>query len=311
MLLLQVNRAQVLFKKAAKRYNSGIPSSAPDATFSYWCKFYGDNPDERDDSISLIEPSIYNRLESKISVQKLLREHIVDDVFPAGYLSVTEALAHPEPVAVWFAKPGHLSGGRGIEVISGTELRHYTLPRFYMLQAGVEDLELIDGRKFTARIYVLLWNRKAFLFDEGFVLVHGPAYVRGSTDYGVQVDHRGYEREDSGVEMALCSDRAVTRSLVAEACKPLRRMLPILEEACVATSPLRYLLLGIDVLQKADGSVTFIELNAIPNFIHSKRVNERLNILLFEQLMRMTTGMGSDRFVRLEPAGVEKQASSP
>jgi prolyl 4-hydroxylase len=296
MLSLQTNRAKTLFEKAVNLYNAAFGNAADDQVFSYWCKFYGKNPDEDPGSIALLEPDLYNRLESKITVLKLLREHGIENVFPAGYTRVAETLTHPEPVRVWFSKPGHLSGGRGIEVISGKALRDYALPPFHMLQAGVDSPALIDGKKFTARIYVLLWNGQVYLFDDGFVLIHGSVYVPGSTDYGVQVDHRGYDREDGRVKMILCSDNVRTGSLVTAARKPLCRMIPILEETRAATSLSRYLILGIDVIQKTDGSIIFIEINAIPNFVHNRRVNELLNIPMLEHVMRITTGCYSHRF---------------
>jgi prolyl 4-hydroxylase len=146
---------------------------------------------------------------------------------------------------------------------------------------------------------VLLWNRQVFLFDDGFILIHGPVYIQGSTDYSVQIDHRGYDRDDGPVKMGLCSDCLLTASLVAAARKPLVRLLPIFGEILAATSMLRYLILGIDLLQKADGTPVFIEINAIPNFVHSRRVNERLNIPMLEHVMRVTTGCYSHRFQRI------------
>jgi hypothetical protein len=43
----------------------------------------------------------------------------------------------------------------------------------------------------------------------------------------------------------------------------------------------------------------FIEINAIPNFVHSRRVNERLNIPMLEHVMRVATGCYSHRFQRI------------
>jgi hypothetical protein len=70
MLSVQANRARALFEKAAKRYNEGFGNAAADRIFSHWCKFHGNNPDEDPGSIALLEPDIYNRLESKTSVPR-------------------------------------------------------------------------------------------------------------------------------------------------------------------------------------------------------------------------------------------------
>ena len=312
MIEVQANRASALFKQAADSLNQGqlAKSNADElkpSIFSYWCKFYGENPEEREDSIKLIEPAIYNKLESKGTVSKLLKAHGIDDVFPATFVSVKEAIAHTQaaaadnadPVKIWFVKPFHLSGGRDIQVVATADLTDFELPKFNIIQAGVENIQLINGKKFTARVYLLIWNKQLYLFDDGFVVIHAPVYDEGSTDYSVQVDHRGYQSEKSEVEMRLMSDLPQFESIMANAAASLIKMKPIFEEAIAASSEKRYILLGLDFLLLKDDNIRFIEINAIPNFIHSKRTNELLNVPFFEHTMRIIYGMGSDRFVSL------------
>ncbi len=35
---------------------------------------------------------------------------------------------------------------------------------------------LINGRKFTTRIYALLWNQTIYLYSNGFLIIHGVTY---------------------------------------------------------------------------------------------------------------------------------------
>lgn len=298
MLHVFTNRATAQFDKAAKLINSTSTFDS-DIRFSYWCKFYGENPDEQASDIQLIDASVYNALESKINVAKLLKKHNIDNVFPATYTSVEEALAHKEQVDIWFVKPSHLSGGRGIQVISHQQLKDFELPKFNLLQAGVENLGLIDGRKAVGRIYVLLWNGGVYLFDEGFILLHGPKYQKGSTDYTVQVDHKGYEDTDGAVTLSLSCDYPETKDLAKKAKKPLRKMLPVLEETLKATSATRYIMLGIDIIPLDDGSLKFIEINAIPNFNHNVNVNSNLNTPFFTEAIKGMIGQGSDRLTKI------------
>jgi len=309
MIEVQVNRASALFKQAADNLNRSPLAKAKTAEsepsiFSYWCKFYGENPEEREGSIKLIEPAVYNKLESKGTVSKLLKTHGIEDVFPATFMSVKEAIAHTQaptpnhaaPVKIWFVKPFHLSGGRDIQVVETAALPDFELPKFNIIQAGVENIQLINGKKFTARVYLLIWNKQLYLFDDGFVVIHAPVYDEGSTDYSVQVDHRGYQSEKSEVEMRLMSDLPQFESIMANAAASLIKMKPIFEEAIAASSEKRYILLGLDFLLLKDDNIRFIEINAIPNFIHSKRTNELLNVPFFEHTMRVVCGMRSDRF---------------
>ena len=209
---------------------------------------------------------------------------------------MTEAIAHLEPVNIWFVKPFHLSGGRDIQVITAADLPSFKLPKFNIIQAGVENIQLMAGKKFTSRIYVLLWDQQVYLFDDGFVVVHAPQYEKGSTDYSIQVDHRGYESAQSAVEMRLASALPAFDQTMEKATTATQKILPVLAEAIAATSSKRYILLGIDYLRLEDGNIRFIEINAIPNFVHSPKINKMLNIPFFEHTMRIMFGLESDRF---------------
>ncbi|MEO1591615.1 MAG: hypothetical protein AAFU71_10020 [Cyanobacteria bacterium J06632_22] len=305
MIEVQANRAVSLFQQAATVLNQSIPiGNYP--IFSYWCRFYGQNPSEREDSIKLIEPEAYNPLESKRRVSETLTAHGIDDVFPATFTRVVDAIAHPHPPSIWFVKPNHLSGGRGIQVVAHKDLANLELPRHSLIQAGVEDIKLIDGRKFTARVYVLLWHGNAYLFDDGFVVIHAPQYQRGSTEYGVQVDHRGYQTGNSGVEMKLYSGLPRFAETMTQVKASLRRIFPALQSALKATTEKRYLLLGIDLLPLETGGIRLIEINAIPNFVHSQTINQGLNVFFFEHVMRLIYGFGSDRLMRIKEAAASR-----
>lgn len=307
MLKVFANRASAQFAKAEKDINASctLPSNFK---VSYWSKFFGENPDEQPSDIQLIDPKIYNTLESKSSVAKLLKEKKIDDVFPATYWSVDDAKKHKGEVNIWFVKPSHLSGGRGIEVISHAELEEFELPQFHLLQEGIENLALIDGKKAVGRVYVALWDKGVYLFDEGFVILHGPEYKKGSTDYTVQVDHKGYQDESGGVVLRLASDYEQTKNLVSKSEKPLRKILPILEEALAATEPNRYILLGIDVIPLDDGGLKFIEINAIPNFNHNAHLNTNLNTPFFTEVIKGMIGVGSRRFTQITQSAVKDKA---
>jgi len=300
MIRIQTNRANQLFEIAAKNLSTAFDETGTLPVFSYWCKFFGENPDEQEGSIRLVDAKIYNNLESKSRVNQLLQEKNITHVFPATYHSIQDALKHRGNVDIWFIKPSHLSGGRGIEVVSNEKLSYFDLPPFNIVQEGIENIALIGGRKFVVRVYGFLWNKNLYIFDDGFVLIHGPQYVYKSTDYSIQVDHQGYHDAESKVEMRLLSSLDSGNRIMEKASAAMEKIAPIMEETLAATSPRHYLILGIDVLVLDDGNLKFIEINAIPNFVHSPSINRELNVPLFEHVMRMVYGLGTERFRRLE-----------
>lgn len=300
VITLQVNRAAELFEQAAASIAGDMKGIPAPPVFSYWCKYYGENPDESAGSVKLIERSIYNTLESKSALNKLVKVHRVAELFPATYTRVSEALAHTGKVGVWFVKPAHLSGGRGIQVVAAENLSGFDLPRHHIIQEGIENIALIQGKKFTCRIYVFIWNKGLYHFDEGFALIHAPAFRSGSTDYAVQVDHRGFQEDrEGGVRMVPLSALDIGPRILDRSARAVLKLRPVFDQALAASSALEYIILGIDLLLLNNGEIRFIEINAIPNFIHSPQVNEQVNVPLFAHVMRMVYGLGSDRFFHL------------
>lgn len=297
-LQLFTNRASRLFAKAAESVEPLLPANKL-WRFSYWSEFYGANPDAQPDDIRLVEKEVVNQLENKGWVARRVIERGLESLFPRSCFSTAEALIYKDDCPLWFSKPVHLSGGRGIECLASNDLMEYELPNANILQQGIQKLALIDGRKFTARVYVLVWNKQLWLFDEGFVLLHGVPFDPESVDYEVHVDHRGYDKADSPVEMRLLTsliDFEQRWSTIQAATSSLK---PLFQEVLSASSHNRYLLLGIDFLLQKDGGLQFIEVNAIPNFVHSHSINNQLNIPFFTEALKQICELEAPRLIRL------------
>ncbi|MCP8900038.1 tubulin--tyrosine ligase family protein [Gilvimarinus xylanilyticus] len=298
-MYIQANRASKLFAEAGRRANQNTHVANNNQVFSYWCRFYGDNPDERSDAIKLIEAEVYNQLENKSRVAKSAIEKGVSDLFPPSCFSIAEAQAQSRPGDIWFVKPNHLSGGRDIQVVSHEQLASLEMPQFAFLQKGEQHLHLMNGRKYTGRCYLLVWNGKVFLYRDGFYMVHGKPYDPQSCDYSVQVDHRGYEQAGSEIKMHCLRQGPDYSQVFSHLLKANLKLLPVLEPAIAASSERRYLLLGIDFLRREDGSIVFIEINAIPNFVHTSEINQQLNTPFFEHCMYAVSGVPTRELVPL------------
>jgi len=289
-LSLFTNRANRLFEQAAQQVRPQL-SAATHHRFSYWATFYGENPDAQDSDIQLIERSISNLVESKGWVARKVPERGLEDLFPPSYFSVADACACGENIPLWFSKPVHLSGGRGIECVRNADLASYQLPQHHILQAGVQNLMLLDSRKFTGRVYVLVWNQQLYLYHDGFILLHGVPFDPLSTDYTVHVDHAGYQSDNSPVEMRLISSQPEVQAQWQNLQQATQRLSPLFDELRDASSQNRYIMLGIDFLLQNDGGLQFIEVNAIPNFIHSDLINRQLNVPFFADSIRLMLGL--------------------
>ncbi|MCV6590055.1 MAG: tubulin--tyrosine ligase family protein [Marinobacterium sp.] len=298
-LAIFTNRASPLFARAAAQVEAQLPATARHR-FSYWATFYGENPDAQADDIQLIDRSVTNLAESKSWIARQVIARGLEALFPRSCFSVNDALAYQYQCPLWFSKPVHLSGGRGIECVASGDLADYSLPQHHILQQGIQNLALLDGRKFTGRIYILVWNQQLWLFDDGFILLHGVPFDPASTGYDVHVDHRGYEKDDSPVEMRLLSSLADfdQRWPVLQAAAAQLR--PLFSELLDASASNRYVMLGIDFLLQENNELQFIEVNAIPNFIHSSHINSQLNVPFFTQSLQLMLGLEAPRLFTLD-----------
>ena len=183
--------------------------------------------------------------------------------------------------------------------IFGRDLPALSLPKNHILQEGVKNLELIDGKKFTSRVYALLWNKACWLYHDGFVLVHGTQYTEDSTDYSIHIDHRGYHLPDSPVIMESLRSHPATSHQWQRIRGVIEELTPALQDCINQSSRTSYTILGIDFLTQKGGDIKILEINTMPNFIHSKKINETVNIGLFHATMQKLLGFDDNRLEKM------------
>ena len=295
---LLVNRASRLFAAAFAGVQhtllQRLGDQASSVCFTYWDTYGGRHLEPAQLQpfarvIRLIDRPISNPLAHKGQLARQLQAHGLRRWAPWAAESVAEALAHnPDPQALWFLKPMLLSGGRNMRCVRGSELaQQHQLPPHTLIQAAAADLELLHGRKFTVRVYVVIWDGQLYLYRDGFVLVHGVPYDATSTDYAVQIDHRGYEDPDSPVQMLPLSQFPQQARFASSVQALLIDLQPLFAPCLAASSRDRYLLLGIDLLYQRHGGVQLVEINTAPNFIHAPLINSQVNVPLFASLMEL------------------------
>lgn len=296
----QINRASAVFKAAFLSATVDAPSV--NTLFTYW-DTYGDNPlllpDDREYArvFQLIERRITNPLANKRLLARSLVAEQLSDWAPPSYESTTAALQHPgAEQAIWFVKSAVGTGGKGMFCLRDTELALITLEPGQLVQRGVENIRLIDGRKFTVRVYVLVWNGEVYLYDDGFAVIHGVPYEPGSTDYTVQIDHQGYEKASSAVALLPMHRYEEWKRDFPRVGACIAALAPVFQPVVSASSETRYAVLGLDFLFTDEPGVRLIEINNMPNFIHNKDINETVNIPFWRSVVtRLLSGSGAVR----------------
>ncbi|MEQ9464452.1 MAG: 2OG-Fe(II) oxygenase [Haliea sp.] len=301
-----INRASAIFASALKALGADIEALQEPVCFTYW-DTYGNQPLPTRDRVAgerlirLLDRRVSNPLAHKGTLAKLLRERGAGHLAPPTYDSIADALAAAaDDTAVWYFKSVYGTGGKGMFCVAHGDLEQQVLPRDFILQAGVRDIELDAGRKFTTRIYLLVWGGELYFYGNGFTVTHGREYAPDSTDYAVQIDHRGYENANSAVKIAPGLGNPTFRRFLPALRQLAQALAPVLADCLRASDRDSYLLLGVDTLLCRDGTVKLIEINTAPNFIHSPEVNAEVNVPFFEAVIRTLLGGGDRALEKIE-----------
>jgi prolyl 4-hydroxylase len=302
---IRTNRASPIMQAACRLLAESMPPLSQPVCWTYWDTFGGKECDLSDlpkhaRVFKLLDRKHSNPLANKGMLPQLLKEKQLTRLAPVTVMSVAEATTLQLPAdKVWFVKPWFKTGGQGMFCLRHAELASLDMPERSVLQLEVDKPLLKRGHKFTTRIYFLLHNANIYLYRNGFTLRHAVPYIAGSTDYKVQIDHTGYAERNTAIEMRPGSDDEDYQAHFNQLQTFAHELTPLLLPFSQACGEDDYLVLGVDVMLCTDGSVKLIEINTMPNFIHTETVNETVNIPLFESVMRVLLSGGDERMIRL------------
>ena len=182
-----------------------------------------------------------------------------------------------EPGSLWIIKNPLLSSGKEIHVVPKEQVAE-KWSNGSIIQELVQDLLLVEERKFTLRMYLLVHDCKLYLYPDGFAVVHGAKYVRDSCDPAVQFVHDGYMKQDSSVELRPLKEIPEHETLLAQLPAYLQKLFVVFSDFLNDEGADTYCLFGADFLVRSDLSPVLIEMNDRPNIVHTALVNSEINI---------------------------------
>ncbi len=165
--------------------------------------------------------------------------------------------------ALWFVKLSRSTEGRDVFCFRDRRGVEEKVASFghevYVIQRGVEDPLLIDGRKTTLRVYVVVANGALWLHREALHKTQRERYREDATDAAVQSDHSRAERRSSDdfplfeAQFDRFAER-VTRAFAA-----------VSDSFDIHPDPCRFHVFGLDFVVSRSRGPMLIEVNDWPN----------------------------------------------
>ena len=186
--------------------------------------------------------------------------------------------SRPVKGEVWYVKTSDGCHGRGVQVFDDfkglkTHVRSlHNEP--YVIQRGVSNLSLLEGKKWTIRAHILVTpDLRILRHRDGVIIVHSENYVPGATERAIQILHNRHATRHSLLDgpashLVPTLEPQIDR-IAFEVCDCIRgRLYRATAAASVslpdATPASYYALLGVDLLVDAQNVVHCLEVNEFP-----------------------------------------------
>jgi prolyl 4-hydroxylase len=263
------------------------------------------------DSVTSIARTVHRNVSNYIGDKRQFgreakRVGIEGTVIPRTFESAVDAAtvlgADPSASELVFLKGRFGTAGKEVVAKHTKDLAAMTegLPKHYIIQEGVKNLALFEGRKYTVRAYLVAHGGALFISRFAFAIIHGTQYDAADASFETQVKHEGYMKKGSKVILRPVLDLN-SKSLdgvfagdsggekLMNALTAAARLAGPMFDRIVESTRLdkhRFAIMGIDAIPKADGSVRFIECNSWPNLIHTSEVNAKVNVPMVMSVLR-------------------------
>ena len=290
-IFVMANRAKQFLLRAAAEIETETSFSRENLCFTYWDTYGGQNlPSDEvpttSRTFSLVDRKITNQFANRRAFLERLSEKSLTSLVPRTFLSREVAMAAALPLdKPLLAKPYLNGSGKAVFEINAAELRDFELPTGYLIQEKVTEIAFWDSTPFTARIYIVVWDKRLFIFDDALIFLHTPNGGLAS------------KSQRAREEIELSSVFATHGDLIQALKNEISSLNLAFSEVREASDWDTYAVLGVDLILKSNGAFLIADINAAPNFVYQKEINERLSLPFFKALMTLVLGGKTGRFL--------------
>jgi len=303
-LRVVANRADVLWQRAVKTLKAR-DNHFPAAHVSYWDS-YGNKPQPGAPSgwsgpcFQTVGRNVLNPLADAGKVAAKMTDLGLTHRIPKTFASVKEALAGPHKADdLWFIRSQFRGTTDKTLCLPTPIMAVATLPNGHLLQKAVDELVLIDQHKFTARLYLVVIANKVILFEESVVFIHGATYAPNDASHASQVDNRNYREPGSHIKLVPGSQTPHAAALDEAAASLAGEMTELLIEVRAASADCAFAVLALDTLLTKSGDLKLLRIHTFPNFITTAQIDADVHVPLFEDILRVISGIPSRKLTTI------------
>jgi hypothetical protein len=285
------NRAPKLFKNTCVKFNDLLSKDKNHKKvlkfiIIYWDS-YGNNYLNLFSNKHIVENihrKHHNYLSDKRKCSNLIKKLKLYKYYPKTYDNLSEINNIPID-KLFFIKEIYSTCGKGVKCLSGKDLLNYKINKNEIIQEGLQNLKLIDNKKFVIRAYIIIFNNNIYLSKYSMCMVHGKDYDSKSSEYDVQVKHEGYMNKTSAIKMYPLHETAYSSYIykIRDALKNMKELF----KPIINNSNNQFIIIGPDILITNKDEIKFIEFNTFPNLQHTKYINENVNEKMLFDLFKL------------------------
>ena len=122
---------------------------------------------------------------------KLLETNNINEGIPITYFNIDDILPN-KTYELFFLKYAGNNGGKQVHLYNDlTELRNHIVKdkRPYIIQKEVENMLLINNKKFVLRIWIVILNGNFYLSSNGCCIIHSNDYNKDNLNRFVHIEH--------------------------------------------------------------------------------------------------------------------------
>lgn len=285
------NRASELFKNTCVKFNDLLSKDnnhkkVLEFIIIYWDSYGNNNLNlfSNKHIIKNIHRKHHNYLSDKRKCSNLIKKLKLYKYYPKTYNNLSEINNIPID-KLFFIKEIYSTGGKGVKCINGKDLLNYKINKNEIIQEGLQNLKLIDNKKFVIRTYIIIFNNKIYLSKYMFVVVHCKDYNSKSSEYNVQIKHEGYINKTSTIKMYPLHETTYSSYIykIRDALKNMKKLF----KPIINNSNNQFIIIGPDILITDKDEIKFIEFNTFPNLIHTKYINDNINEKMLFDLFKL------------------------